>query len=453
MEQRDMVLIIGDNGIEADTTYPYMPKTFHGSKADKTYLYVPRTFDGTEFFGQETLMIDAAHWFLDRLYLYSHFGMRENKFGFTSLKVIYLRQVIPRRVEKIVRLRLQEAGVVECDNCYIEGKKSFGYRLCPKYQVRYKRIQVKDPDIEARIRKLRKADLQKLSEVSRYLFKQFDRLTIDPQAKEIVASDERWSDFGQMALDQLANKQWTPIVCSYGRFHTPITRLLTEYRQFIRLDGNQTVNIDIANSQPLCLALLFLRVISKNFSNEFVHQVETRELANAVSQYSPSYKGSYTMAEVNNRREFREDVTRYVTLTENGELYDYLAENSPLTRKEFKATLFKDVFYGQNYINTELTKTFQKLFPSVMEFIRRIKRGNYARLSWIMQREESRIMIDGVCGRLMRECPDMPVLTIHDSIVTTPEFEDVARDIIQQEFRTVGLTPTLHTESYVDGGV
>ena len=154
------------------------------------------------------------------------------------------------------------------------------------------------------------------------------------------------------------------------------------------------------------------------------------------------------MGELNKVEGVGEDVKQYVQLTQKGELYDFLGNKSSLTRKEFKQSLFRDVFFGQNYLKNELTVEFERLFPSVMAFIRKIKKGKYARLAWIMQKEESKLIIDGVCGRLMREHPEMPVLTIHDSILTIPRWVEIAKTVIMEEFAGVGLKPTIRTEQY-----
>ncbi|MDB5352686.1 MAG: hypothetical protein JWN86_3933 [Planctomycetota bacterium] len=40
--------------------------------------------------------------------------------------------------------------------------------------------------------------------------------------------------------------------------------------------------------------------------------------------------------------------------------------------------------------------------------------------------------------------PESPLLTIHDSLMTTAPFEDDFRRVLLEEFAAVGLSPTLH---------
>ena len=449
-----MTIIVTDDGIMEE------PES-------KVFVYVPKTFDAEAILGCGPKLADAANWFMDRLYLHSHFAMRENEFGFTPLKVAYLRKVIPQTFEKRLREQMLEAGVIECDGWYVEGRKSFGYRLTERFQGKHRRIPIRHPLIAENIQRLRQGDLTKLSKVHWHLYRQFERLTFNLSKLEVTDPEKSlWVNFSHMAVEQIRNREWTPVVCEYGRFHTPLTRMMSEFRSCLRLDGERVVNLDIANSQPLFLGLLFLKVLSKEQGSihpEFVLPEEVDELAKALSQYNlnlpednPNLPSScsrpptppYTMGELNKVEGVGEDVKQYVQLTQKGELYDFLGNKSSLTRKEFKQSLFRDVFFGQNYLKNELTVEFERLFPSVMAFIRKIKKGKYARLAWIMQKEESKLIIDGVCGRLMREHPEMPVLTIHDSIMTTARWVEIARRVIMEEFAAAGLTPTIRTEEY-----
>jgi hypothetical protein len=62
------------------------------------------------------------------------------------------------------------------------------------------------------------------------------------------------------------------------------------------------------------------------------------------------------------------------------------------------------------------------------------------------QRLESTLMIHGACQRLMSERPDIPVVTIHDSILTLPEHIETVRGVIMSEFAKFGISPTLRSK-------
>lgn len=85
-------------------------------------------------------------------------------------------------------------------------------------------------------------------------------------------------------------------------------------------------------------------------------------------------------------------------------------------------------------------------FPGVASVIRSHKRDDYAELARQMQKRESDLIIGSVCGRLMREHPEVPVLTIHDSLMTTPEHSDLIAGMVREAMEGAGIHPTLTVE-------
>ncbi len=56
---------------------------------------------------------------------------------------------------------------------------------------------------------------------------------------------------------------------------------------------------------------------------------------------------------------------------------------------------------------------------------------------------ESAMCIDGVCGRLMREVPDIPLLTVHDSWIFPGEYEPVVLQAIHDQYQSIGVKVSL----------
>jgi hypothetical protein len=63
-----------------------------------------------------------------------------------------------------------------------------------------------------------------------------------------------------------------------------------------------------------------------------------------------------------------------------------------------------------------------------------------------MQEREASLMIGAVCGRLARHHPDVPLLTVHDSILTTPSHVDLVHRVITEEFGRLGVPVKLRAE-------
>jgi hypothetical protein len=118
--------------------------------------------------------------------------------------------------------------------------------------------------------------------------------------------------------------------------------------------------------------------------------------------------------------------------------------------KRFKARVLT-VLYKSNkrgkYPN-EMAARLRLRYPSVMGMVKALKRHDYRHAARLMQNFEATMFIRRVCGRLMRERPDVPVFTKHDSILTTPEHAEAVARIIKEEFARLGVNPHLKTEVY-----
>ncbi|GAG19048.1 unnamed protein product, partial [marine sediment metagenome] len=105
-------------------------------------------------------------------------------------------------------------------------------------------------------------------------------------------------------------------------------------------------------------------------------------------------------------------------------------------------------FYGKPWHRNSIGERFAQRFPSINTMLRALKADNYRRAAWTMQHEESSLFIGRVCRRLMRERPDIPVFTIHDSILTTRPFVPFVEGVLRNEFEQIGVRPAFEQEEY-----
>jgi hypothetical protein len=77
-----------------------------------------------------------------------------------------------------------------------------------------------------------------------------------------------------------------------------------------------------------------------------------------------------------------------------------------------------------------------------------VKGKNYRHSAYLLQNLEATLFIYKICGRIMREKPALPLYTVHDSLLTTREHVEYVRSVILDEFRKLGIHPTLHEEHY-----
>ena len=115
--------------------------------------------------------------------------------------------------------------------------------------------------------------------------------------------------------------------------------------------------------------------------------------------------------------------------------------------------MFLAVIYGHpDDMNTVVGKAIKKLYPGVFDRVVELNftlgQGGLPRL---MQSIESGVMIGRVAGRMVREYPNTPLLTVHDSVAVPPEHIGVVEDIIAEEWMAeFGMAPRTKTSSFTD---
>lgn len=184
---------------------------------------------------------------------------------------------------------------------------------------------------------------------------------------------------------------------SYGRMHTNFTILRSYIRKnCLRIDEETVCEVDIKNSQPLFLT----KVIETNQDIE----VESEEF------------------------EF------YKALTKSGNFYQYMIDNTQIKdKKNIKEGVYK-VLFGKNYKN-KYDDIFQKLFPSIHNFIKVYKKVNkdYRILSHTLQNLESDLIYNKIIKEIMTDYPYIRLITVHDSLICSEKYKDIIKTIFKNK--------------------
>ena len=184
-----------------------------------------------------------------------------------------------------------------------------------------------------------------------------------------------------------------------GRVHTNFSRLKRELKKHLRIEGQRPIEIDIKNSQPTFLAIV-------------------------ASQHAV-------------------DEPAYRNLCEQGRLYDWLAEKSGWSRAYVKEELMAKAFFSKNHYTNAVKRLFNSDFPGIASFIEKIKAKDHTKLAQVLQRAEAQYIIHGVCETIRKERPRTPVVTIHDSILTTADCSEYVLQTMRDEFAVFRINPIL----------
>jgi hypothetical protein len=242
-------------------------------------------------------------------------------------------------------------------------------------------------------------------------------------------SFEDWKTTLRRTIRRATNRQWaqtnqgrdlSTVDLFGGRYHHPFTSLPKSFRRFIRWSGQEVVNVDVRNSQPLFLCLVY-----------------------------EQEKGLQTP-----------DWVRYRSLCEAGQLYESLNQRQ-IDRDAFKKRFFEEVLFGNvDSIGwSRFAQQFRAEFPTVFDFILSLKTPAASRqlkgddkerphrlAAKALQRAESNFMFNGVIAEL-KERGVKPVIPIHDSVLTTAQHAPTVASVIQEQFARKGFTCGVRTEA------
>lgn len=181
---------------------------------------------------------------------------------------------------------------------------------------------------------------------------------------------------------------------NYGRMHTNFTILKSFIRKnCLLINGEQTYEIDIKNSQPL-----FLTKIIEDSGTRWVKEDEF-------------------------------ELFKYLTM--NGMYYQYIMDYLETTDKVSVKEMTYKVLFGKNAANSKADKIFIKLFPTIHNFIKLYKREykDYKVLAYDLQKAESNLIFNKIIKEIMNNYPEIKMITIHDSIVIPSIYKDVVNAI------------------------
>ena len=345
-----------------------------------------------------------------------------------------LREIVGSRYKPVIR-EATAAGYIEVNDRYSAGRFPKSYRLAEKY--RRPKTQpytlIRDLHTASRIR------IDETDTVGQLLVEQFQRV-------RLTGTATGWDGF---CAAQIRGGSFYATRCQYRRFHSTLTGLKRPVRSQLRADDQPLFELDVANCQPLLLGLIA--------NNRHPQQPNTQPTTTTTPD--PQNKPYSICGALTDHK------TTYFELCESGQLYEYLerrcrgrltlrdcipadrwhryATDRPLTRKDVKrqflVMLFADVATTTRMPLFDIVATE---WPALADYILDAKKDCYQNLARDCQRLESRLMIDGAAGSLLAD-PSIPVITIHDAILTTAAHVPAVEAAVIAEFGRLGVTPRI----------
>lgn len=324
-----------------------------------------------------------------------------------------LRRTISQRQAKAFLNDLHQWDFIESIG-YQAGVRSRGFRIKPPYD-RGPIICVEITDallankVKAHAKTHHEAILARKDGYA-HVLRWLGALTIDEvSASEHVrkhfAADGDPSNSRVVAIDAITYRQFRLDIDRSGRAHHNLSNLASDLRSFVSIDGKQLHQVDVACSQMW-----------------FMDSLLRGEIQDKL--------------EVERMREFL-----------NAGFYNKLNERGvPL--EKFKERVFIDVLFGRGDYTNWVTNAFQAQFPSYAKAIAKAKENGHEKFAIALQQAEARVIFDAVKRFVSATDGKVPILTIHDSLVTWPEWTRTARDALEAAFYDqYGANPLLRVKA------
>lgn len=435
--------------------------------------------------------IDKFNKIMHSLCVIPAFNKQYQKFSFIPLNTKVLKQSV--RDYKPYLSYLIENGIIESNESYEVGKISKGFRYTPTFSSEVTPEFITDFTLKKNINdywnsKYNKQDgssflkkwfvglefdfgkatdfLQQLHALERdyYISKVKTKKAIKNRA---IKATQRYNSRFIIAsmlnqftlLPQAQKKTNNPAHRDHNvkRYHTLMTTMKSELRNFITYKGEELVNIDISNSQPYLInGLLRPEFWSPSEDEEF-----NIKLFKSKSFYDENNVNliKYIMLHVPEESIDTTELENFQEITSSGNLYHYLYEQmkelpemEALSYKELKQAILA-MLYSENvshYGHIGIAKkVFTSNFPTIYKLLCQIKSRHKECLPILLQRMESHLIIDKIAVRINKEHPTVPIFTVHDSIATTKSNVKLVQQIMTEEMeKTIGISAKLKEEPW-----
>ena len=152
------------------------------------------------------------------------------------------------------------------------------------------------------------------------------------------------------------------------------------------------------------------------------------------------------------------DLIHLIRKTTSGTFYESL-QTAETTRDKLKTNVFAFLYGDLNVMkHSRIAPRFKAIYPTVAETIEDLKnQKGYRWLGQELQRRESSVVINSVVGMIMdldkdefgKPANKIPLITVHDSILTTPEHARTVELCLKQALMARNYyTPRLKTTSH-----
>lgn len=462
--------------------------------------------EGKEIYKKE--LIDATYVVLSFLYPSENYIKATNGFeGFKSINNEEMNKIIRNRFSKVKELLTDEnshssGAILKVITKYKKGVKPMSYKLNEKLFLNPgERWVVLGSNAEKRLLKFEQEGIKKYEDFKltyKFLLDQYQsNIIIDSEAlsyvttlKSLLLEKVNQFDGDRVEMTQRVNNTINgmnsniiainkknfrlSISKSNHRLNSVITRLYRELRYYVRINGNQLVEVDMKSSQPYVLGSIltndfFTGDTSIDYSLTCIFPQLYSQLYYIVSNPTSGITSEIEKSIYNNKEGFPkyfmsggldncQEVQTYRNLPFKEGFYSHLSKtffNGDFGTQKVKDDIMlvlnlKDLNKRKHI---ELIEKFKIQFPNINSFIESINnlKSFKAAVAILLQRSESYLFLLVGCKAVNEQLIDIPFLTIHDSILIEEQYSELTKQILEQRLHSfTGIEPGISVKVIED---
>ncbi|WP_300025030.1 hypothetical protein [uncultured Maribacter sp.] len=302
-----------------------------------------------------------------------------------------------------------------------------------------------------------------------------------------------------IALDKIKIKEW-----GYSRegednrLHSLLTSLPSDLKTFVTYKRQKLISIDVKNSQPFIFSAIINNLVLEKNSylgtlndvlDKLKEEGETGTLPRCISnsftndilKYFNNNPSISTMFDSFDSLSNNGDLECFVKEVQGGEFYENFGEiiwNANLLTKNSSGQYFltetskkglksneyeslrkasKDVImkilFGSKESRKNYINVFEDNYIEVYQIMQKIKNYRPEQKNFfpvLLQNIEADFILDYSTKLISNEYPEIPLFTIHDSIVTTLDSVDIVEKAFRKHLkRYFGIIPELKREHWI----
>ncbi len=361
-----------------------------------------------------------------------------------------------------IRPDVLNSGLIDRHEHYKEGSQSMRYRLGEAWTIKpLIPHEIRNPKLISKIDSIRGDDRSNLRPIHYRLMNDLHRVRLDDSVRSVISEFPDTKRIHSMMLaDMVQAFDHRFKVDRFNRAHTLVTSMPKPVRRKIVIDGKPTVEIDVSCCQPLLIGLYALRQANRNdwmLTGTSTEKEEGKEIPSSalppiMSAQLSNNKNQSSIISDSGLIKYDSSLLEYIDVNASGYGYENIAEVTGMPyvtsedRRKLKSNICHLIFGKKPTQGRPYFKQWNKFcdkYPVVGCAVDLLRQDDYRNVAHTLQRFESKLMIDGVCGSLAIERPDVPLLTVHDSIITTVDHAELVKERIGEVWERYGRRPRL----------